>query len=87
MGIVSKLGGRAGSYIGKNVGAYASQKMGLGRKIGRRVGYALGKQAGAKGASMIPIIGSFKKGGKVKKTGAYLLHKGELVIPKNRIKR
>lgn len=36
----------------------------------------------AKGSSKIlPIIASFKKGGKVKKTGAYLLHKGETVLP------
>jgi hypothetical protein len=27
------------------------------------------------------ILGSFKKGGKVMKTGAYKLHKGETVIP------
>jgi hypothetical protein len=27
------------------------------------------------------MLGSFKKGGKVKKTGAYKLHKGEKVIP------
>jgi hypothetical protein len=29
-------------------------------------------------------IGSFKKGGKVKKTGTYKLHKGERVIPKGK---
>ena len=28
-----------------------------------------------------PILGSFKKGGKVKKTGLYQLHKGEKVTP------
>jgi len=27
------------------------------------------------------LLGSFKKGGKVKKTGAYILHKGERVVP------
>jgi hypothetical protein len=27
-----------------------------------------------------PILGGFKKGGKVKKTGLYRLHKGERVI-------
>jgi hypothetical protein len=27
-----------------------------------------------------PLLGSFKKGGKVKKTGKYKLHKGEKVI-------
>jgi len=29
-----------------------------------------------------PMIVSFKKGGKVDKTGMYLLHKGEVVVPK-----
>ncbi len=28
------------------------------------------------------FLGSFKKGGKVKKSGNYKLHKGEMVIPK-----
>lgn len=27
-----------------------------------------------------PLLGSFKKGGKVKKTGVYKLHKGERVM-------
>jgi hypothetical protein len=30
------------------------------------------------------VIGSFKKGGKVKKTGLYKLHKGEEVLPKKK---
>ncbi len=29
----------------------------------------------------MPLLGSMKKGGKVKKTGAYKLHKGEKVVP------
>ncbi len=33
-----------------------------------------------------PVKGSFKKGGKVKETGAYKLHKGEQVIPANKVK-
>lgn len=31
---------------------------------------------------VITNIGSFKKGGTVKKTGSYKLHKGETVVPK-----
>lgn len=30
------------------------------------------------------LDGSFKKGGKVKKTGVYRLHKGEVVVPKKK---
>ena len=33
------------------------------------------------------IEGSMKKGGMVKKTGVYLLHKGEKVIPANQVKK
>lgn len=29
----------------------------------------------------MPFVGSFKKGGKVRKTGVYKLHKGENVVP------
>jgi hypothetical protein len=40
---------------------------------------------GAVGAG--DVIGSFKKGGRVKKTGKYMLHKGEKVVPKRAKKR
>lgn len=30
------------------------------------------------------VLGSFKKGGPVKKTGTYTLHKGEVVLPKKK---
>lgn len=33
-----------------------------------------------------PLQGSFKKGGKVPKTGKYLLHKGEHVVAKGKRK-
>ena len=33
------------------------------------------------------LIGSFKKGGRVKKTGVYLLHKGEHVLNKEQTQR
>ncbi len=35
---------------------------------------------------MMPIKGSFKKGGMVKKTGAYKLHKGEKVVPAGKVR-
>ena len=31
--------------------------------------------------SMHPILGSMKRGGRVKRTGVYKLHKGEQVVP------
>lgn len=33
------------------------------------------------------VLGSFKKGGRVKKTGLYKLHKGETVAPVSRLAR
>lgn len=33
------------------------------------------------------VLGSFKKGGKVKRTGLYKLHKGELVAPVSNLLR
>lgn len=74
MGLVAKIGG----YLGKKV---ATAYVGKGKKWYQRVARGAGKMYGKKLARQIPIIGSFKKGGKVKKTGAYLLHKGETVIP------
>lgn len=74
MGIVSKIGG----YIGKKV---ASAYVGSGKKWHQKVARRIGKSVGSQMAKKIPILGSFKKGGKVRRTGAYLLHKGERVIP------
>jgi len=34
-----------------------------------------------------PMVVSFRKGGKVDKTGMYLLHKGEVVVPKEVVGR
>jgi hypothetical protein len=36
--------------------------------------------AGAAGSSILSALG-FKDGGKVKKNGLYMLHKGEVVVP------
>lgn len=33
-----------------------------------------------------PVMGTFKKGGKVPKTGKYILHSGEKVVPKGKRK-
>lgn len=78
--------------LSKNFGTYGGSL--LGGILGSRIGFAsegakLGTQYGGKIASYgvkklierMPLLGSFKKGGHVKKTGAYLLHKGEKVIP------
>lgn len=78
--------------ISKKVGEYGGAFLGgiLGSKIGinsgfEKMGGHYGKKIASYGAKRliekVPILGSFKKGGHVKKTGVYLLHKGETVIP------
>lgn len=47
----------------------------------------MGELFGSHYAYNLPILGAFKRGGYVKKTGAYILHKGEHVIPSKRRKR
>ena len=66
-GIGHNLGGHAGGAIGKMFG-------GKGESIGRGIGGALGAIGGS-------LLG-FKKGGRVRKTGPHMVHKGEFVLPK-----
>lgn len=51
----------------------------VGGKILNGVGTAV--DTGTKIAKIAAVLGSFKHGGKVQKTGLYKLHKGEFVIP------
>jgi hypothetical protein len=50
---------------------------------GRKLGQGLGKL----GSGGMNLLGSFKRGGRVKRTGIYRLHRGERVIPKRRGRR
>ncbi len=53
-------------------------RIGFGRTMGApMIGPKLGPSFGGRGR----VIGTMKKGGKVKKTGLYKLHSGELVKP------
>lgn len=73
----SKIGGAIlGGYVGSQLGF-----MGSGIKEGEKYGLLAGEYAAKKLMEYAPILGSFKKGGRVKKTGAYILHKGEKVVP------
>lgn len=80
MGLVAKFGELTGRHL-------ASKFVGRGHKFHQIVGREIGAELGKNAARMIPIIGSFKKGGYVKKTGAYILHKGETVIAVRKKKR
>jgi hypothetical protein len=64
--------GWIGGLLGNAAGQLGGQYFGgdRGRDVGGTVGSALG--------SLLP----FKKGGRVKRTGPALVHKGEYVLPK-----
>jgi uncharacterized protein YcfJ len=69
-----------GNIVGKSLGKVAGGIAGglIGGKKGRKIGASLGGElGGVAGATLTP----YKKGGKVPKTGAALLHKGEYVLP------
>jgi hypothetical protein len=78
----SKGGKKAGHLIGKAIGRTFGGKKGgkQGYKIAGGIGSTLGYLGGAIGTAA--VIASLKKGGPIKKTGTYRLHKGEYVIPK-----
>ena len=74
------LGRKIGELVGGGLGRIAGKaldfkKRGAGaQQAGGDIGSTLGGLAG----DLIP----FKKGGRVRKTGKALLHKGEFVLPK-----
>lgn len=70
------IGQTVGSYGGAALGEFLAKKVGgvkyadAGKNIGRVVGSEVG-------SALVP----FKMGGRVKKTGPALVHRGELIIP------
>jgi len=75
MGVIGKfLGGHAGKAIGHFAGKKVGHITGVGAKRGSKIGRTIGQGVG----SLLP----FKKGGRVRKTGPALVHKGEFVLPK-----
>lgn len=73
MSIFSKLFGRGNTALSKDTQAPLKSLMSSAPKTGG--------QMGENARMKRELLGSFKKGGIVKKTGAYKLHKGEEVIP------
>lgn len=75
MGIIGRGLGR---MLGRGIGHLAGDVLGKTTGVGADRGGALGEEIGGNVLSkLIP----FKKGGKVKKTGPILAHKGEYVLP------
>ena len=56
----------------------------LGKEVSRALSGATANQV--KMAGTVPLVGMYKKGGTVKKTGIALVHKGELIIPASKVK-
>lgn len=79
------IGGIAGKEGGKIAGRYGGWAVGKAIHKARTDGIPIAKSAAAGvkevGKNYVKALGSFKKGGKVHKTGHYLLHKGEFVVP------
>jgi hypothetical protein len=69
------LGGAIGQEAG---GALGGLLGGLAGKKGAKAGANIGRVAGGLAGGAFPL---FKKGGKVKKTGLAIVHKGEYVLP------
>lgn len=63
--------------------AGAAQNL-LGKQVSRAISGAASNQV--KMAGSVPIVGMYKKGGVVRKTGLALVHKGELIIPTSKVK-
>lgn len=76
------LGGKLGGYFGKHVGSMAANQFKKSTGVGcgpedksmADIGESFGKKWGGR---LVP----FKKGGRVKRTGPALVHKGEFVLP------
>lgn len=65
--------GLFGNILGKAAGSA------LGGMIGGKKGRAIGGELGGAAGSLAP---GFKNGGRVKRTGKALVHKGEFVLPR-----
>jgi len=75
---------RVGHQVGKRVGGLVMGKKGakMGYKLGGKAGDMAAKVAKAPVEGAVKsVLGSFKKGGHVHRTGNYKLHKGEYVVP------
>lgn len=79
-----RISKKFGSIGGAALGGLAASKFGMGMQgsaLGSKYGGMLAEYGVKRLIERLPILGSFKRGGNVRKTGAYILHKGEKVIP------
>lgn len=79
-----RLSRKFGAIGGTTLGALLGSRVGFGKEgaeFGGKHGGRVAEFATRKLMEHLPILGSFKKGGRIRKTGAYILHKGERVVP------
>ncbi len=99
---VVKAGGKIGKIVGKEGGKYVGREIAgkKGAKVGGEIGGIVGEVAGEAIAREAPkiykrmktrqtqggVIASMKKGGHIRRTGLYRLHKGEYVLPLKKVR-
>lgn len=71
----------------KGVAGIGDEAVEAGKAIGQNTKQLSDSQAAAQTENQPKVQGSYKKGGKVKKTGIYRLHKGERVLNRKQTKR
>ena len=82
--VLIRLSKKFGGLGGAALGAITGSRVGFGKEgasFGQKYGSHLAEFGAKQLLKAFPILGSLKKGGKIHKTGAYLLHKGEIVVP------
>jgi len=72
------IGRKLGAALGRSFGNFAGQGLGKFTGIGAKEGGEIGQDIGG---DILEKLIPFKKGGRVKKTGPILAHKGEFVLP------
>jgi hypothetical protein len=72
------IGQQLGEVLGRALGGAGGTLLGKYTGMGANEGSMIGSDLSAKIGKLLP----FKKGGRVKKTGKIMAHKGEFVLPK-----
>jgi len=73
------IGRKIGQFLGRGIGNFAGDKLGKFTGIGAEKGGNIGEDIGG---DVLGHLIPFKKGGRVKRTGPVLAHKGEFILPK-----
>lgn len=72
------IGRKLGQALGRGVGNFAGQHLGKFTGMGAEKGGNIGEDIGG---DILGALIPFKKGGRVKRTGPILAHKGEFILP------